>query len=865
MEYSFNYNRREEENLKENNKIVIWIDKNNDKKENKEYLDIYSDVLKDFSFILVTSVNDGYIKLSKFSFQLVYVILSGRLAEEFLDLYEENLQQFDIITLNIIFCYNSELHKSKKYANDPFYNPGGVVTDFKEVIKFLKKDIRYPAINEEYSIENSYDNPFQFIFLEENMNNNIENDTEEKMDKFIEKISLPLILTKFSSNFINEEDLEKFKRFLVNNYSKELKGHKFYDILSSKIKIPYYLYAKIFVRLYSSESKFYRDLNLSLLNNRFSNFKQFIFVVYYGLNLKIIKSVSDKYLYRSALIDQRTYEKIKNSFKEYEENDNKFIILTKSFLSFSKSQSTASQFLKFSIQKAKMNNLKPILFKVNPLDANINVNVTNVEMKDLNIYAGEEEVIFLPFSGFEICDKPQEIGEYAVINLNYISRYEKQVIDYIDDKSKDKVDEFLQILISEDSLFKNIFSPESLRLFTNIQNKKNVLWIDQYCRCSIYDNYLTKFSNSLKDFYFEKATTIKEAYLVLSNHEFNLVYIIINDKLSRDFFQQYEENIKKLGVVTANIIFYDGKTEIKNEFINNQFLNPGKVVTDFSKVVAYLNTDECGFNNILSLKKTINNSFAGTTFGNIFKKENKNKIELPLKIIKQITSNLPNKDSITEFQKFVYKYGKKSLSKAVNPSLEKKIDLPLYAYPKFYMKLYGLNTDFYKDMNKYLSNRENNFGIYDTFSKILFYGLEENILISYDGYPLYRGGVIARKELESLEEDKFYSCKPFFSFSKSLKKSNEFLNKNIESVKKSNNSLYLARFIIEKYEKIKIGENYSNFISNAEMRHYSSFAKEKEVLFFPLSTFRIIKIIDSTYKNNLLKLIRLHYVGMISK
>ena len=187
MEYSFNYNRREEENFKENNKIVIWIDKNNDKKENKEYLDIYSDVLKDFSFILVTSVNDGYIKLSKFSFQLVYVILSGRLAEEFLDLYEENLQQFDIITLNIIFCYNSELHKSKKYANDPFYNPGGVVTDFKEVIKFLKKDIRYPAINEEYSIENSYDNPFQFIFLEENMNNNIENDKEEKMDKFIEK------------------------------------------------------------------------------------------------------------------------------------------------------------------------------------------------------------------------------------------------------------------------------------------------------------------------------------------------------------------------------------------------------------------------------------------------------------------------------------------------------------------------------------------------------------------------------------------------------------------------------------------------------------------------------------------------------
>ena len=248
---------------------------------------------------------------------------------------------------------------------------------------------------------------------------------------------------------------------------------------------------------------------------------------------------------------------------------------------------------------------------------------------------------------------------------------------------------------------------------------------------------------------------------------------------------------------------------------------------------------------------------------------NENQIEIPLKIIKQIIANLPNKDSIKEFQKFVYKYADKSLSKTVNPSLEKKIDLPLYAYPKFYMKLYGLDTDFYKDMNKYLSNRENNFGIYDTFSKILFYGLEENILTSYDEYPLFRGGIIARKELESLEEEKFYACKAFFSLSKSLSKSNEFLENNIESFKKSNNSIFLARFIIEKYEKIKVGENYSHFISNAEMRHYSRFANEKEVLFFPLSCFRFKIAEDSTYEFKKikypLKIIRLNYVGMVSK
>jgi len=89
---------------------------------------------------LVTSVQEGYSLLSKFKFKIIYIILSGRLAEEFLDIYEENLQKLTVLTLNIIFCFNGKYHKSKKYANDPFYNPGGVVTEFKEVIRFLKMD-----------------------------------------------------------------------------------------------------------------------------------------------------------------------------------------------------------------------------------------------------------------------------------------------------------------------------------------------------------------------------------------------------------------------------------------------------------------------------------------------------------------------------------------------------------------------------------------------------------------------------------------------------------------------------------------------------------------------------------------------------
>ena len=92
-----------------NVKHVIWIDQNNGEKENKGYLNRYSEELKDFSFTLVTSVQEGYSLLSKFRFEIIYIILSGRLAEEFLDIYEENLQRLTVLTLNIIFVLTENI------------------------------------------------------------------------------------------------------------------------------------------------------------------------------------------------------------------------------------------------------------------------------------------------------------------------------------------------------------------------------------------------------------------------------------------------------------------------------------------------------------------------------------------------------------------------------------------------------------------------------------------------------------------------------------------------------------------------------------------------------------------------------------
>ena len=506
-------------------------------------------------------------------------------------------------------------------------------------------------------------------------------------------------------------------------------------------------------------------------------------------------------------------------------------------------------------------NIKRVLFVVYPLKQKT-ATVTNMIVNEFSYFVEEDEVTFLPFSGFEI-ENIEEGNQYITIYLNYLNKYEKKVIDYIDARSKDRVEAFMKDLVkgSSSSIFKDLISDKSIKLIEDYRNKKNVLWIDQYSRCKVYDNCIKKYSENLKNFYFERATTIKEAFSILSNYEFKMIHIIINDKLSEKFFSEYINEIKKLGVVTANIIFCDEEPKNKNKFLNDPFLNPGKVVTDFSKVVNYLNLDECGFNNILKMKKTIVSSFTRKNYGNIFKEINGRQIINPKTMINKIILNLPSKEKIDLFKTFIYKYGKNLLSKVVNPSQEKKIDLPLFIYQKFYMRMYGLETDFYYDISKYLTNQENDFGIFNTFVTILYYGLSQNLLISNAEFPFYRGGVISKKEFKILEDNKksnnnFYSCKNFLSFSKSKKEANKFLCKNLGC----DQSLYPTKFIIDKCDRIKLNE--SNLMSNVEMRHYSGIATEQEVLFLPLSCFEVTNISDSVFKNKNIKIIRLNYVGM---
>lgn len=87
-------------------------------------------------------MTDAIDLLKEMKFVLIYVIISGNLAEEFFKEYIKIVNGTDIkvICATIVFCSNVDFHKSKPYYMDPFLNPRGVTNDFMTIINYTTSD-----------------------------------------------------------------------------------------------------------------------------------------------------------------------------------------------------------------------------------------------------------------------------------------------------------------------------------------------------------------------------------------------------------------------------------------------------------------------------------------------------------------------------------------------------------------------------------------------------------------------------------------------------------------------------------------------------------------------------------------------------
>ena len=119
--------------------------------------------------------------------------------------------------------------------------------------------------------------------------------------------------------------------------------------------------------------------------------------------------------------------KIKNHINKKIEGLPSTIVFSKSFLSFSKEKEIAENYLNNENKNKKLLKVLYILEKNDNIDYSLS---THGDIEKISFYPNEKEVLFFPFSSFEI----KYINEFNIngekryeINLLYLGKYLKEI------------------------------------------------------------------------------------------------------------------------------------------------------------------------------------------------------------------------------------------------------------------------------------------------------------------------------------------------------------------------------------------------------------------------------------------------------
>ncbi len=92
----------------ENNKTIFWVDQNIKNDENQDYCyklnNKYNIIVKQF-----TELNSLFEKMKLIKFEIVFIIISGRLIEDYLYFFKKQIDLLYIIPIHIIFTNHKDI------------------------------------------------------------------------------------------------------------------------------------------------------------------------------------------------------------------------------------------------------------------------------------------------------------------------------------------------------------------------------------------------------------------------------------------------------------------------------------------------------------------------------------------------------------------------------------------------------------------------------------------------------------------------------------------------------------------------------------------------------------------------------------
>ena len=442
---------------------VIWINEDIEKIDNEEseytYLE-FTLSLPGYDIIKSKSVKEAFDIIIKnyedYKFKLFYVIVSGKLAEDFFKEYIVKSIELHILCATIIYCSEEERKENelKPFYLDNFLNPGKVTDSSYFIIEYIKS-VQCPYYLESNDLNQKEKKE------EEGKKENIDMESEKYDIDFAAEFTYvndlasmiyPVIISKYlNCTLIEKEDLEKMQKENIKLYP-NLK-HLFKPSEEKNIFIPYHILAKYYLKIYTENSNFYINMNKELKEKQFDNHRTYIYLMYNALNKDIFKSYSQTNLYRGGTLSNEEFNSLMEKFemqKNSKSSTNKIFFFSRKFLSFSKSEEVANDFLQTAIFCQFKGVYVRFIVEGNE-DKDFFVSNIDINAMKLSDFNKEEEVLFLPLSCFEVVNIENEnfYGyEIKVIRLNYLNKYKKYINDKFEELLKDKNEKKIEVFIN---------------------------------------------------------------------------------------------------------------------------------------------------------------------------------------------------------------------------------------------------------------------------------------------------------------------------------------------------------------------------------------------------------------------------------
>lgn len=423
--------------------FLIWIDPDIQGSEYDSYINQIKGTGK-YEVSTYLTIEKAFPKIKEIKFYDTIIIISGKIYKDFFKKLQHSLKDIFVIPQIIIFCEYKDLIKIKKEEEPfPLFEKNFIFSKFSDIMKQLSLDnlLEYFSKNE------------KFIF---------------EYCESIESLYLPLNYHQLISKPSNDEIL-KFNFFLHENYL-DLNSNDIIKLLNQTFKncVPIELIVKYWIRLYSF-NEFSEEINKELREQVENKFDVYVRLLYYSLNKRYIQPVINKNFFRGGIMTNKEIEVIDNYIKNKKYNIPGSYCFSKIFLCFTLKREIALDLIKVNKEKMK-NDESLVLFQIETGNDYFDQDYCfNADICQMSYFPNREEVLFFPFSCFEVIQSEKKIRfeiTYQLIRLRYLGKYRDLVPKNLFDCNNIPITKFSQ------NLFKSTISDENLKKMVIKNNPK---------------------------------------------------------------------------------------------------------------------------------------------------------------------------------------------------------------------------------------------------------------------------------------------------------------------------------------------------------------------------------------------------------